>query len=111
MNKYFKWKYTYNENLDILNKFSQFCSDRNINLLFVVTPMTELFRKYSNPEFKPYFYEALENAPGEIHVLDLYDSPEYSDIDFVDSDHLDDSGAEKLTKAILATLKEINASV
>jgi hypothetical protein len=108
INKRFKWKYTYNENTDILNKFSQFCLDRSINLVFVVTPMTEAFRKYSNPEFKAAFYEALENAPGEIHVLDLYDSPEYSDGDFIDSDHLDDSGAEKLTKAILATLREIN---
>jgi hypothetical protein len=76
--------------------------------MFVVTPMTEMFRKYSNPEFKSCFYEALENAPGEIHVLDLYDSPEYSDSDFFDVDHLDVSGAEKLTRTILAMLDEIN---
>jgi hypothetical protein len=107
-NKYYKWKYTWNENIDILNKFSKFCSDRNINLLFVVTPVTEMFRKYLNPKFKPCFYEALENAPGVIHFLDLYDSQDYSDSDFIDHTHLDDSGAEKLTRTILATLDEIN---
>jgi hypothetical protein len=107
-NKWYKWKYTYNENIGILNELCDFCANRGINLLFVVTPKSEIYREYIRPEFKPAFYEALENAPGEIHVLDLYDSSEYSDSDFVDSDHLGDSGAEKLTKAILATLHEIN---
>jgi hypothetical protein len=110
INKKIKWRYTYNENIDILNKLSAFCSDRNINLMFVVTPMTKMFRKHINPEYKPYFYEALEKAPGEIHVLDLYDSQEYSDSDFFDVSHLDVSGAEKMTRTILATLDEINAT-
>jgi hypothetical protein len=108
INRLFKWKYTYNENMDLLRKLCDFCADRNINLMFVVTPVTELFRKYFRPEYKQYFYKALENAPGEIHLLDLFDNPSYGDSDFVDAYHLDVSGAEKLTKTILEALREIN---
>jgi hypothetical protein len=108
INRLFKWKYTYNANMELLHKLCDFCADRNINLMFVVSPLTELFKKYYCPEFRKYFYKALENAPGEIHLLDLYDDSSYIDEDFVDAYHLDDSGAEKMTKTILEALREIN---
>lgn len=45
---------------------------------------------------------------GEIHLLDTFDDTLFEDSDFIDTDHLGDTGAEKITKIVLDTLREMN---
>ncbi len=51
--------------------------------------------------FKNGFYAALDRVKGTVHLLDLFDEASFTDRDFNDTDHLSDSGAEKMTECIL----------
>lgn len=84
-----------------------FCKNRNINLLLVITPQTPYYRNYLSQEFKSTFYDVLNGVDEIVHLLDLSDDSSFKDDDFVDTDHLDDRGARKLTSIILNVLQEI----
>ena len=81
------------------------CKSNNINLMFVVTPATESYRKYLEPEFKKVFYDTLNIINSEIHLLDLFDNDIFVTEDFIDTDHLSDSGADKMTMLINEALE------
>lgn len=92
------------ENIQILKSLAKYCSERNINLVVVVTPATHYYRSAFNNEFKRFFYDTLNNIDYPIHVLDLFDDLSFVDNDFNDTDHLREKGATKMTKTILELL-------
>ena len=54
------------------------------------------------PELRETVCESLEPVKKEFNFtfLDLFDSPDFDVFDFQDYDHLNDKGAEKLSKII-----------
>lgn len=106
-NKSIKRKMTYKENMIYFNELVNLCSSKKINLLFVITPVTRYYREYLNKQYKDIFYNTLNMADGNIHLLDLYEDDYFNEDDFIDTDHLSDSGAEKLTEIINETLRNI----
>ncbi len=100
---------SFNENIGLLQELVYFCNDRGINLLFTAMPASSQYLKYLTPEYKNIFYTVLENLDGTIHLLDLVDDSSFDNkLDFNDTDHLNDSGAKKLTQMISSILNEIN---
>ncbi len=107
-NKLIKRTLTFDENLQIFQSFVDFCTANNINILIVITPTTSYYNDYLNPKFKTDFYDAINKVVGCVHLLDLSDNFTSSDYDFNDTDHLSDSGAEKMSLYISEVLNDIN---
>lgn len=99
---------SFEENIFILRTLSKRCKQENVNLLLVVPPMTKYYKAAAEPEFKTIFYKVFPTLEKGTVLLDLYDSPLFIDDDFVDMDHLDVSGAQKMTKLVADALKELN---
>ncbi len=101
------------ENKNLFNEFVSFCRNHNVNLLIVVTPASKYYRDALWTGFKNIFYDLLNEVilgGGEnVRLIDLYEDSEYMDEDFIDTDHLSDSGAEKMTNTILNVLQKIDS--
>lgn len=109
-NKIIKRENSLLENLKHFQDFLRFCDSENINLLLVVTPSTPYYFNHLLPDYKSKFYDILNEIDGIIHLLDLAEDTAFLDEDFIDTDHLNEKGAQKLTQLILNTLQEINNS-
>ena len=67
------------------------------------------YLKYLTPEYKNIFYSVLDKVDGTVHLLDLVEDSSFDNsFDFNDTDHLNDSGARKLSQMISSILNEIN---
>ena len=100
---------SFNENLGVFQDFVYFCNDRGINLLLVAMPASKQYSKYLTPEYKNIFYSVLEKIDGMVHLLDLVEDESFdNNLDFNDTDHLNDLGAIKLSQMISSILNEIN---
>lgn len=72
-----------------------------------ILPMSESYAKELHKDYKNIFYNVLNNANGVIHLIDTncFQKDFFNDSDdFIDSDHLSDSGAKKLTELILSEI-------
>lgn len=107
-NRSIKRKSSFLENISLFQDFLNFCGSKKMNLILVVTPATPYYLNCLLPEHKFVFYYVLNEVDGVIHLLDLSDDSSFSDCDFNDTDHLNDSGARKLTTKILSVLQEID---
>ena len=107
-NKAIKYEKTYKENLILLKELSQYCEEKQINLIFVVAPASKYYRDALLKKYKEDFYNALNMAGGVIHVVDEYEDELFGVDDFNDMDHLNNFGAQKLTALLLEVIKQIN---
>lgn len=98
---------TYEENIVLFSKLVGFCAERGINFICLVPPATSYYRKALNPEFKEIFYQTINDTDGVIHLIDLFDNSCFAEEDFNDTDHLSESGANKLTQYVLQVLETI----
>lgn len=71
------------------------------NIYFVLTPHRDEFKKILVPK-EELFRELLEleKCYEHVHVIDLYDSTDFQKSDFYDYQHLNFSGAQKLTSIV-----------
>lgn len=106
-NRIIKRESSLQENVYLFNNFLDFCKNKKINLLIVITPSTPYYLNCLLPEYKSTFYDILDQVDGIIHLLDLSDDSSFTDEDFIDTDHLNDKGAQKLTSIILNVLHEL----
>ena len=107
-NKSIRYKRTLEENKYLLNEFVNFCGERNISVFLVVAPMSKYYSSGLDKSFKKVFYDVLNSLDGIVHLLDFNEDAldVFGDNDFNDADHLNDIGAEKLTRIILAEIGE-----
>ena len=101
----------FEENLKILNSFSAFCNQRNIKLIFLITPAYYTYRENMNPEQLNKMLETMndfvKNHPN-FYFFNWMDDPDFVAKDFFDANHLNEIGAEKLSKKLakeLASMK------
>lgn len=78
----------------------KYLSERNIRTVFVVFPFTKWYNKYINPQYKEDIYQLLDNLELPVEFLDMNDLECFTDSDFLDTDHLNDIGAEKASKVL-----------
>ncbi len=85
------------------------CKKRNIEVVIVSLPQTELYTTYLNPVkvqkiFRTCADFAIKND--NVRYLNLFTDKRFVDEDFFDADHLNDVGAVKCSKIVDAFLNE-----
>lgn len=108
-NKNQRYQKTYAENVELIEELSRFCEKKHINLIVVIAPASRVYRDGMWQGFREVFYETMSSIEGTIHLIDLYEDPRYISEDFIDTDHLSDSGAIKMTEDIISVLNDIKA--
>lgn len=107
-NKNQRYQLTFAENVELLTGLLGFCEEKGINLILTVAPATKPYRDGMWNGYKEIFYEIINSIEGTVHLLDLYEDERYTTEDFIDTDHLSDSGARKMTNDIANVLCNIS---
>jgi len=93
----------FNENLNILNSFSEFCNQRNIKLIFLTTPTYYTYRENLNADQYDKMVETINNFVNKhsnCYYLNWFEDIDFFAEDFFDADHLNEIGAEKLSRKL-----------
>lgn len=93
--------------MDYCIKLLEDTKENGQNLYFVLPPAHQLYKEVlpnSNILFEK-LYEVCRKY-SHIKILNLYDSKEFEDSDFQDGDHLNHSGAIKMTKIMHETMQK-----
>lgn len=99
-NKHIQHTNTMKENMYIIMQMMDFFRTNDIRPYFVVMPFSKEYLKYINPEYKTIMATVFEGLPYEIDYIDLNDYDIFTDYDFMDCDHLNNTGAEKATQIL-----------
>ncbi len=105
-NKHIKHVETREENAQILCKMVNYLNAQGVKIYFLITPYTKAYMTYINPMYQPDIFEALDGLPVPVEFLDMNSYVDiFSDLDFVDSDHLNLQGAHKATAVLNSYIK------
>jgi len=94
-NKNLKFHESYNENIQYVNNFVEYCNSKNIKFIFLLFPQTDSYLRHLSFELREEFVKAINRIEEDFYFIDLSQKVNYQESDFVDMDHLGDSGAEK----------------
>ncbi len=100
-NKLFVHKSTIEENKEIFKDYVHFLHLNNILPVFVLAPFTPSYSKNILPEMKDSIMDLFDAASGEIHFVDFNQSEYFDEHDFVDTDHLSETGAQKMSQMLV----------
>lgn len=97
-NKIFQHKDSFLENKEILKEFVDFLDLYQITPIVVITPFTRAYNRYVLPEMKEAVLELVDSVPKDVHYVDFNDALHlFNSTDFMDTDHLSASGAQKVS--------------
>lgn len=99
-NKLFAHKGTIEENKEIFKDYIHFLHLNNILPVFVITPFMPTYSRNIAPEMKDSIMELFDAASGELHFVDFNQSDYFTEFDFVDTDHLNETGAQKMSQIL-----------
>lgn len=99
-NKAINYVDSYKENIETLNSFISFCNRRNVIVYLISFPSTLFYQRYLLKEYKESYMLALNLINDKIQFIDFNTLDMFEDKDFVDMDHLDKSGAIKVSEYI-----------
>ena len=100
-NKLMKRRETYEENGGILTEMAECCRRKKVDFRVLVFPSNRYYRALLDPRYQAMYEAQLPRSlgNGERFRLDLYADERFdSNLDFVDTDHLNDRGAAKMTE-------------
>lgn len=100
------------ENLYYLKRISEICKNHNVTLLFVNTPKSTCYTNNYHPEvikFSSQKYKTF-SLQHNIVYLDLFSDTCFTENDFIDFDHLNKQGVDKLLSRIRVVLNINNAN-
>lgn len=100
-NKLSAHKASFEENKIILNDFVHFLHMNDTMPIVVVTPFTYAYNSYVNRESKECLMELLNSVSEEVHFVDFNDCDYFDNSDFMDTDHLNEKGAEKVSRLLV----------
>jgi len=93
----------FEDNLKAINSFSEFCNQRNIKLIFLTTPTYHTYRENINAEQYKKMVDTLSNfvnTHSNCFYLNYFEDSDFVAKDFYDADHLNEIGAEKLSRKL-----------
>ena len=105
-NKQRNYKESFEENKLIIKEIADLCNKEGIRTIFVIMPHTEEYIDYIDSNFKTEIYDVLNELPYEVEVIDFTEYTTYFTAeDFYDSDHLNRTGAEKVSHILASYLQ------
>ena len=99
-NRLYAHKESRTENGIWIEEMVKYLSERNIRTIFAVFPFTKWYNQYVNPQYKEDIYQLLDNLELPVEFLDMNELDCFTDSDFLDTDHLNDIGAEKASEVL-----------
>ena len=94
---------TFNKSLKILNSFSEFCNQKNVKLIFLTIPCYDTYWENTDAVQRNKMFETINDFVREHSNCYYFNWSEDSDFvekDFYNASHLNEIGAEKLTKKL-----------
>ena len=85
------------ENREILQEFAHFLHAYDIMPIVVVPPFTPIYQQYMQKEIRENLLHLLDEIPEEIHYVDFNQCDLFEPLDFMDTDHLSEKGAHKMS--------------
>lgn len=97
-NRLKKYVQSREENCMLVQKMADYLYQNDIVPVFVIFPFTNWYNRYIDTEYKKEIYSLLDRLPMPVEFWDLNDYEGiFDDSDFVDTDHVNDRGAEKIS--------------
>ena len=99
------------ENCETLNKFADYCNQNNIKLLFLSIPVYPSFLENIDKEKLNRVVETLNNIVAKhrgCYYFNWLEDEDFVREDFFDADHLNEIGAEKLSKKFAGSIDSLN---
>ena len=91
------------QNIDYLSNIAQLLMTRKIDLLLITTPMHPIRRDWTNPEYFNRVHatvDYLQSIYPNVYYIDFFYDTDFDENDFSDSHHINQFGAEKLSRKI-----------
>ncbi len=100
-NKVMKHSKSLGENIRIMREYINYLYKENIRPIVVVTPFTKEYNCYVNLEMKSALINMLNECSKKIDFVDFNESDLFDVTDFMDTDHLSENGATKVSKILI----------
>jgi hypothetical protein len=108
-----KYKFTYLNNVRILNYFTEFAKKRKIKLIFITSPGYDSYVKKLNKIQLNNTYSIVQNLCRQnksIYYFDFLKDKSFKANDYFDADHLNEIGAKKLSMKLDSIIYKIELS-
>ena len=103
-NRVFHHPESFQENKQILRDFIRFLYGRSVQPIVVITPFSPEYNQFVRPELRAGVEELLESVPEDIEYVDFNQIDGiFEPADFMDTDHLSEAGAEKVSTILADT--------
>lgn len=96
-NKLLRHSESFQENKETLNRFISFCNHQGVCVYVLCMPQTDHYLRYLDAKLKQDYYAALDCIEGDYIFLDFHGVELLGPEDYMDQDHLNPSGAKKIT--------------
>ena len=99
---------TVKENKIILREYIHLCRTKNVKPILVIFPVTNIYRQFFSKQLLEEFYTDIEKIRDEeaVTILDYFADDRFSQQDFCDIDHLNRTGARKVSAMINESIKD-----
>ena len=103
-NKNYWYKSSFEENKQILRDFVRFLYEHEVRPIVVVMPFAPEYNQFILPELYAGTVDLLESVPEDIEFVDFNQIEGIFELtDFMDTDHLNEAGAEKVSSILADT--------
>lgn len=100
-NKIFQHRESFEENKKILRKFVRFLYEYGVQPIVVITPFSPEYNHFVLAEMREGITELLDSVPEDVHYVDFNQAGDlFEPTDFMDTDHLSESGARKVSSIL-----------
>ena len=101
-NRQYYHKASTQENFELLNELVRFLRSYRIEPILVMAPFTEAYNRHILPDMKADLERLLDELPEAFHYVDFneYSLGIFDDHDFSDPDHMNERGAEKMSRIL-----------
>lgn len=105
-NRLKKHEHSRRENGVLIQEMTEYLTGKGITPVFVIFPYTGWYNRYIDAGYREDIYRLLDGLSVPVEFWDMNDyAGLFDDSDFLDTDHLNDKGAEKATALLEELLK------
>lgn len=100
-NKHIKYVDSLAENTELLRDYIHYLTLHDILPIIVVTPFSKEYNRFIDLDMKASLLGMLDSVKDEVHFIDFNDTDYFDERDFVDTDHLNAGGAQKVSQILV----------